>query len=246
MSDPTRIRDGGGPSSEIRALFADARRSRPMDAAVRARAEARIARLAVLPAAAGVVLWWKGVALAAGLGTLGVLTVWEVVPLLVPPPVKPPVSSAVERPAEAVASPALPRATPPAPPKPAAPPEPAASTLGLAPAPARPRAPPAASAAPPAPSSRDDALAREATLLESARASLDRDPDGSLATLDRYRAEFPLGNLRMEAELLAVDALGRAGRTADARARGEALLEQVRGSIYEERAQKLLERLDAP
>jgi hypothetical protein len=87
-----------------------------------------------------------------------------------------------------------------------------------------------------------DSLAREAAMLEAARGLLDRDPAGALARLDRHAATFPAATLAIERELLAVDALQRLGRTREAQARGAALLEQARGSIYEDRVRALLER----
>jgi len=46
--------------------------------------------------------------------------------------------------------------------------------------------------------------------------------------------------LRVERELLAVDALFRLGRDSEARARGEALLRDASGTIYEVRIRSLL------
>jgi hypothetical protein len=89
----------------------------------------------------------------------------------------------------------------------------------------------------PAPS---DSLAREAAMLEGARAMLDGNPGGTLAALDRYAASFPSGQLTMEGELLAVDALRRLGRRSEARVRGKALLDRARGSLYEPRIRTML------
>jgi hypothetical protein len=91
-----------------------------------------------------------------------------------------------------------------------------------------------------------DPLAREAAMLEEARALVERNPNAALAVLDRYATAFPDGSLHIERELLAVAALRRVGRDREARSRGTALLEQARGSIYEERVRALLEPTPQP
>jgi len=80
-------------------------------------------------------------------------------------------------------------------------------------------------------------------MLEDARRSLDADPRGALATLDRHRALFSGGVLAPERELLAVEALHRLGRTDEARHRAEELLAGASGSLYEERVRKILKGL---
>jgi len=81
-------------------------------------------------------------------------------------------------------------------------------------------------------------------MLEEARGLLDHDPGAALAIADRHAATFPAGNLGIERELLAVQALQRLGRVADARTRGMGLLEQARGSIYEKRVRAMV--VEAP
>jgi hypothetical protein len=110
---------------------------------------------------------------------------------------------------------------------------------------AKPRLPAPTVSAPPAQPEMDP-LTREAAMLERARASLDRDPRASLAELDACAARFPSGTLRMERELLAVDALMRVGSRDEARRRGEALVAAARGSIYEPRVRSMLDELQAP
>jgi tetratricopeptide (TPR) repeat protein len=63
-----------------------------------------------------------------------------------------------------------------------------------------------------------DALAAESGLLGEALRALRQaqDPTLALATLDRYRRQFPRGQLRVEAEVARVDALLALGRGADA------------------------------
>jgi hypothetical protein len=80
-----------------------------------------------------------------------------------------------------------------------------------------------------------DTLAREVELLEQARARFDADPASALALLDEHARVFPAGKLAIERELLALDALERIGKTADARSRAERALGSARGTIYEAR-----------
>jgi hypothetical protein len=63
-------------------------------------------------------------------------------------------------------------------------------------------------------------LAAEQVGLEIARAALARgDSSAALAATDRYARSFPRGQLREEADAIAVQALARAGRLDEARAR---------------------------
>jgi hypothetical protein len=93
-------------------------------------------------------------------------------------------------------------------------------------------------ALPPPP--RADLLAREAALLEAARAALAADPAHALAEANAHAREFPTGQLATERELVAVEALVRLGNRADARARGDALLQRDPRGIYRDRVQALL------
>jgi hypothetical protein len=88
-----------------------------------------------------------------------------------------------------------------------------------------------------------DTLAREAAMLEDARALLDRTPGDALSKLEEHAAAFPSGHLALEREMMAVDALRRLGRTDDARSRGRALLARYHGSLYEERVRAMLDSL---
>jgi hypothetical protein len=259
MRQPTRWLEQEGASADVRKLLESARRSRALPDAVRARSIARLDRYLVWPAAAGVLLWLKGVAIAAGIGVAGVVAVTQIRPMLQAAPTAPVATVAVE------ASPTRSRARPPtaaapatttaavpapvasAPPAPAPPAPTVASVAPFEPdrAPsAKPRLPAATASTPAQPEL--DPLTREAAMLEHARASLNRDPGASLAELDACAATFPSGTLRIERELLAVDALKRAGRRDEARRRGEALLVTARGSIYEPRVRSMLDDLRAP
>jgi hypothetical protein len=198
----------------------------------RGRSAARIDRMVAVPAAAGVLFWLKGAAIAAGIGVVGVVTVTRVVPLFSPVAAHVPAPSGVPGLARSVvdipAPPPLSTAT-------------AKTSLTPTPTPT-PTSPPTPT---PTPSVETDVLAREAALLEKARRELEHDPTLALTTLDGYAVEFPNGTLGMEKELLAVDALTRVGRIADARARGKSLLGRARGSIYEERVKRMVEALDS-
>jgi hypothetical protein len=240
MSEPTRLRDEGPDA--VRALLRHAPRTRTMTAADRSRTRARVARLAGLAAGLGSLAWLQGAAIGAGLGVLAVGAA-EVVPTwLSPAPTAArarlavsaaPVAPAGPVVAVATIAPSAEAAAPPASASTEPPPSRSAARLPEAPAPS---ADEAASAPPP-----PDSLAQEAALLERARAALGASPAEALALTEAHAAQFPGAKLGMERELVAIDALRRLGRVADARARGEALLPRARGGLYEERIKKLLD-----
>jgi hypothetical protein len=66
------------------------------------------------------------------------------------------------------------------------------------------------------------------------------DPGGALALLSAHERAFPRGGLVLERELLAVDALLRLGRRADAEARARSLRARAPGSLYTRRLEHLL------
>jgi hypothetical protein len=251
---PTRWLEHESASADVRKLLASAGRSRALPDEVRTRSMKRLDRYLVWPAAAGVLLWLKGVAIAAGIGVAGVVAVTQIRPMLQEAPVAPvvveaaPIKSPPVSAAPAAAAPGATTAVVPAPvdPAPAAP--------AVTPSPVEPERAPSAKPRLPAPTASTpaqrememDPLTAEAAMLEHARASLDRDPRASLAELDACAARFPLGALRIERELLAVDALTRVGSREEARRRGETLLAAARGSIYEPRVRSMLDKLGAP
>jgi hypothetical protein len=106
-------------------------------------------------------------------------------------------------------------------------------------------APEIASGAPVASAAAGDvhSLAREAAMLEGARAVLEQAPGDALSKVEEHALAFPEGHLALEREMLAVDALRRLGRTDDARARGQALLVRYHGSLYEARVRAMLDAL---
>jgi hypothetical protein len=74
-------------------------------------------------------------------------------------------------------------------------------------------------------------LDAETALLEVARLRRDvlGDPDGALSALERYRARFPSGSLRGEADIARVVLLARLGRPHEALAESQRLLDSPNG-----------------
>jgi hypothetical protein len=246
MSEPTRWRDDDSSPREARDLLRTvkgARGSRPLPAASRARSVARLDRMLALPAAAGLLLWLKGVAVAAGIGVLGVAAVKGIPVLLSSSDTAETVS-----PASTATAPVMTK------PKPAPTAAPVPSVTATPTATASVTAIPTATTATtatsppiePAPSTETDSLAREAAMLDRARALLGSDPGAALAALDAQAAAFPAGHMSLERELLSVEALRRLHRVSEARARGESLLRRARGSIYEDRVRAILDELPPP
>jgi hypothetical protein len=256
MRAPVRFREDPSAPTDVRELVQSAGRSRPLPRDARARSIRRLDRLVVAQAAAGLVLWAKGVAFA-GLCVVGAAAAVHVVPALVHrlDRTDERTESVHEKPRARPAPVAMPLRALERPPTP----DPAASdSVMLAAIPSFVAPEPAAVARdrvmPPAPSASSvpestperDPLEREAAMLEEARAMLDRHPSGALAVLDRHAVAFPAGQLGMERELLAVQALRRLGRLEEARARGDALLRQATGSIYEVRVRAMMDELTSP
>jgi outer membrane protein assembly factor BamD (BamD/ComL family) len=70
-----------------------------------------------------------------------------------------------------------------------------------------------------------DPLVVEVKMLAVARAALAaRSPMEALAALDHYAASYPTGQLRLEATVLRIEALHRAGRIAEASALADRFL----------------------
>jgi hypothetical protein len=269
MRAPVRLRDDPSAPADVREMVRSGKRSRPMSREARGRSAARLNRSVILlPAAAGLVMWVKGVAIAAACVAAATVA-FRVVPMRARGEGRPKALSptdlgaapATPRPAGTVATPPLERLEPPKDdgaggPAPAvsSAPRNGASVGERRTSPARGGTPvftlpasPKLFASPNEDSRAEkNPLEREAALLEEARALLDRRPRAALEVLDRHAADFPAGQLSMECELLAVDALRRLERVAEARARGNALLAQARGSIYEPRVRAMLGELGTP
>jgi hypothetical protein len=85
-----------------------------------------------------------------------------------------------------------------------------------------------------------DALAAEVAWLDHARALLPSDPAAALALTTDHAARLPMAALGEERELIAIDALHRLGRAAEARTRADALLARHPGTLYAERIAAML------
>jgi hypothetical protein len=213
------------------------RSSRHLPGDARQRSAARVDRLVAVPAVASLIFWIKGAAVA----SLCVAGAVAVVHKVAEPALSPvPVTAEPRRPKEHAlpAHPAVP-APAEAPLDDATTVVPAAADASSTPAAAATARHVARAARSPDPGFRD-ALEREAAMLETARAMLDKEPSGALAALDRYTASFPAGVLSIERDLLAVDALRRLGRLAEAHLRAAALLERARGTLYEPRIRAMM------
>lgn len=92
----------------------------------------------------------------------------------------------------------------------------------------------------------DDALARELALLDDARVQVTHEPKTALATLDRHRTAFPRGALKLEADVLRVEALLRLGRRADAMRLATSLEKADREGLVQDRLKRLMEQHPAP
>jgi hypothetical protein len=97
-------------------------------------------------------------------------------------------------------------------------------------------------AAPPAEAPADVAsrLREEAALVQRAERLLDADPGAALRLVDERRRRFPTGALDQEAEVVAIDALLRLGRRADAAARARTFEAAHAGSLHARRIKRLM------
>jgi hypothetical protein len=88
-----------------------------------------------------------------------------------------------------------------------------------------------------------DALAKEVRLVDAARAELPADPRSALALLERHRREFPKGALRVEAELVRLEAHLRAGERSKAQAIIDRLTRGAPEGPVAARARRLFEEI---
>lgn len=236
MTEPRRWRETDGVPGEVARLLSRGSPTRPMPRNVGERAKKRLAVLA-LPAAASIILSWKGLALAA-LAVAGAVGAHAVAtrrddaatiasshsaPRLAPPVLSAPPTS--DLPTVSSQTPSIAESR----------------TSGDAPPPSRSTFRPLERTDSGTGSIERDTLAGELALVGRARASLDADPRSALAVLDEHARRFPKGKLTMERELLALDALDRLGRSAEARERAQRLLAVARGTIYEPRVRAHLD-----
>lgn len=217
---------------ELRTLLEAGRRPGPLDGAVLARSRRKVAALAVVPVAAGAFFWLQPLALGAALGSVMTVGVAVATGRFS--------RSAATAGQSAPASTAAPHVKRDASRELAVPPSPSAVAsasvevrrpLAVMPAPLR-----SAATAGSAHSVTDEAL-----LLEQARRAIGKDPTLALAIVGEHARRYPAGALRVEAEVLAVDALVQAGRQSEAEARAERLRARSPGSLYEARLRKILE-----
>ena len=210
--DPIRFRDALSEAPpELRALFERAHQDVP-NAAELASLAARTAPLFGPPSAA------TGLGLGAKLGLLALGLSGAVLVALGAAQ-----DGAVEEPKTApVAAPAPDRSErPPVPP--AAPPEPATNvTPPVAPSSPEPEAAASTSAKKVDKPGVKAGGPSEAELLERARRMLSSNPSGALDLAQQHRARFRGGVLAQEREVIAIEALRKLGRQAEANARAEA------------------------
>jgi hypothetical protein len=226
--DPSRLFDDASASEGLRRSLRAAQADVGSDAEV-ARLARRLGPLlgaglvagAATGGGAGAGAHGSAVALSAtaklGLAALALAAVgggaWWITSARAPSPARP-VAAVVTAAPEATPSP-LPEPEPTSAPSPAAEPEPSVSTP---PTPEKPAAP---------------AQLSEVELLEQARQALKSDPRRALQRANEHARRFPRGVLVQEREVLAIQALRRLGRDADADRRAEAFAKAFPGSAFQ-------------
>lgn len=83
-------------------------------------------------------------------------------------------------------------------------------------------------------------LERELALVESARSLVDSAPTQALVAVQRYRTEFPHGQLAFEATFVEIKALKALGRNTAAERLARQLLQSAPRGLYRQRIQELL------
>jgi hypothetical protein len=236
MTEPKRWLEGGDAEADALALLRAARPPVPLSPAARRRSSHRVAALGVVPVAAAFG-WLPALALGAVLGAGGSLVVTQLV-ASDPPPSE---TSSARYPRSTNSATASLAEAPSLEQQPSAAPSPSEEAApGSAP-----RAPVAAALAAPSASesASADALQQEIRLLEQARRDLASSPGAARRALLDHELRFPNGHLRIERELLLVDALVRLGRRPEAEARAESLQRQNPNSLYRERLDQILGKL---
>jgi hypothetical protein len=87
---------------------------------------------------------------------------------------------------------------------------------------------------------RSGAALDELQLLSRARRTLATDPALALTLIDQHERRFASGAMDQEREVIAVEALVRLGRLADARSRAQRFAREHAGSVYLGRMQAIL------
>ena len=256
-ADPPRLREDPASPGGLRELLAHGEPPPRLGAATKAASAAAVATLAggsaaaastATATAAGTKLWLLLGGLAVtGLVGGGVALVAGSLPAREARPTETPTEPASARarslslPESTLPESTLPAAEEPAP-RPDAPVEAPPAQRERSPAPSRARQPAAERPAPERPASAGGLLV-EASLLERARSLLATDPGAALAATERHRREHPRAQLVAERELIAIDALQRLRRYAEARRRARRMIERTPDGIYAERARAILRGL---
>lgn len=256
-ADPPRLREDPSSPPGLRELLAHGEPPPRLGAATKAASAAAVATLAggsaaaastATATAAGTKLWLLLGGLAVtGLVGGGVALVAGSLPAREARPTETPTEPASARarslplPESTLPESTLPAAEEPAP-RPDAPVEAPPAQRERSPAPSRARQPAAERPAPERPASAGGLLV-EASLLERARSLLATDPGAALAATERHRREHPRAQLVAERELIAIDALQRLRRYAEARRRARRMIERTPDGIYAERARAILRGL---
>ena len=76
--------------------------------------------------------------------------------------------------------------------------------------------------------------------MKEARRVLSSDPERALLLTRRYGAEYPRGTYAQERDFIAISALSRLGRRAEAQARGDAFRARYPRSAYLPQLERLL------
>lgn len=114
------------------------------------------------------------------------------------------------------------------------------AAIGAARAPEGARTPTVGRAPPPS----DDALARETALVDEARRALGKDGAArALALLDEHDREFPSGVFHVDADVLRIEALERAGRAAEAERLAAQFLSRHSEGPYARRVRAVRDRV---
>ena len=113
--------------------------------------------------------------------------------------------------------------------------------------PATPAAAPEAAthSSPPAHTVKEPTAWDEPQLIERARKALASDPRRALALTQEHQRRFPAGALRIERDVIALEALARSGQTNEAKRRALAFEAKYPNSIHLQRVRALLVRLGA-
>jgi hypothetical protein len=220
--EPVRwVEPGSGGPAEARALFQAGIDDLPSDEQLASLA-ARLGPVLDAPGATGPSV---ATATKVGLATLGAAGLGVLAWALAsshPAPLPAPSAAAVDLPRAPTA--AVSSEGPRVPPRVPAVPEPSS------PAPSRGETPPTSGRSAVAPASRP--AETEAEFLERARGALGQNPSAALSLANQHRARYPSGVLAEEREVIAIEALKRLGRNAEAERRIETFSRRYPGSAY--------------